>query len=343
MTENEVNDIAKCGIYKNAPLNGKVEETHISWVILTRKHAFKVKKPVRLDFLDFSSVEYRKIQCERELELNKRFSDIYLAVEPVRIVNGRWVIGGGDNADVVDYCVVMRRMAISKRMDNVLRAGRSKPKPILALAADIAAIHSRAEKNFSHFEMERGRQTFNEVNTIRDFAIKKIGRHFGDIITQAANRSDEFLKRFARRIQERIDHGLKRDVHGDLHCRNVFLYNKPVIFDCIEFKDEFRQIDVLYEVAFLCMDIEAFRHKHLSDLLLAEYKKHFPVFQKKEDHELFGYYKALRANIRAKVHALQCQQSNNESEVSFQRDETRKYLVLMNKYMANLNFVRVGY
>lgn len=95
--------LPRCGIYKNAEFHGKVEQTHISWVILTRKRAFKVKKPVCLDFLDFSSVEYRKIQCERELKLNKRFSDIYLAVKPVRIVNGRWIIGGEDNADVVDF------------------------------------------------------------------------------------------------------------------------------------------------------------------------------------------------------------------------------------------------
>lgn len=125
-------------------------------------------------------------------------------------------------------------------------------------------------------------------------------------------------------------------MHGDLHSGNIFLYRKPVLFDCIEFNDEYRQIDVLYEIAFLCMDIEAFHQKHLVKYFLLEYKKHFQCFETKEDEILFTYFKCLRANIRAKVHAMSAGQADTSDELAFHANETKKYLFLMKDYMADL-------
>lgn len=115
--------MASWELFKNKRLGGKVEETHILWVILTRKNAFKIKKPLKLPFLDFSTLELRRKFCEREVELNSRFTDIYLSVLPVRLIDDQWSIGG-EGGKLVDYAVSMKRMALTKRMDNHLGVKR---------------------------------------------------------------------------------------------------------------------------------------------------------------------------------------------------------------------------
>lgn len=335
--ESDIHDIASTGLYKNTRLNGRVEETHISWVILTRKFAFKIKKPLKLGFLDFSTPALRRELCEKELKLNQRFSDIYLDVLPVRSFGKQWIIGGEEDAGVVDHCVVMKRMATSQRLDNVLRDRAVTEKAIRVLAAEIAWFHNKAERVFSPFEIGKARGMFNDIASIGEFASDHLGAQFGQIIKHAIEWSDIFLTDHRLRIQQRIDHGLKRDVHGDLHSGNIFLYRRPVLFDCLEFNDDYRQIDVLYEIAFLCMDLERFGQEHLAEAFLDEYKGHFPAFQQKEDHRLFVYFKSLRANIRAKVHALQWRQADNPSGSSYHLAETSKYLVLMNKYIASMD------
>jgi aminoglycoside phosphotransferase family enzyme len=149
--------------------------------------------------------------------------------------------------------------------------------------------------------------------------------------------SDQFLKSHAARLQQRIDRGFIRDVHGDLHSRNIFLYRKPVLFDCIEFNDPMRQIDVLYEIAFLCMDLEAYGQKNLSRYFLTEYKKKFKCFECKEDESLFIYYKCLRANVRAKVNVMSATQADTSEELHFHSEEAKKYLLLMSDYMKEIS------
>lgn len=341
MKEAEVRDMAVKGVYENAPLRGKVEETHISWVILTRRFAFKIKKPIQLAFLDFSTLELRKRQCERELVLNRRFSDIYLSVSPIRWRGDRWLVGGDERGEVVDYCVVMRRMAVSKRLDNVLRKGNVSERSVRLLASTIASFHSKAPRLFVPFNIAQTRDTFNDIGSIAEPVSSKTGVKFGEIIKRSMEWSNAFLEKHRDRMQERIDHGLKRDVHGDLHCGNIFLYRKPVLFDCIEFNDQFRQIDVLYEIAFLCMDFERFKNRQLAETFLHEYNRHFRVFEEREDASVFIYFKCLRANIRAKVHAIQWQQADNEADTSLQFSETRQYLILMNEYITGMRSLPV--
>jgi aminoglycoside phosphotransferase family enzyme len=204
------------------------------------------------------------------------------------------------------------------------------------LASTIAAFHHTAQKIFTPFDFQSTRNTFNDIDSICEFASEKIGSEFGPIIKRSIEWSDSFLGEHHGRIQQRIDHGLKRDVHGDLHCGNIFLYKKPVLFDCIEFNDHFRQIDVLYEISFLCMDMERYRHKQLSQAFLEEYKKHFPAFLESEDRKLFIYFKSLRANIRAKVHVMQWSQAQSGGEALQHVEEARKYLTLMNEYMGSV-------
>ncbi len=143
MSENEVKILASGGRYGNHMLQGRIEETHISWVILTKKYAFKIKKPLKLSFLDFSTLRKRKTFCHKELQLNRRFSPIYLNVSPVLRNNGMWMIGQGEGK-IVDYAVVMKRLDVTKRMDKFLREKKVRRDHIMSLAKLIASFHSEA-------------------------------------------------------------------------------------------------------------------------------------------------------------------------------------------------------
>jgi len=336
MKESDVRILAAEGTFEGKPLHGTVEETHISWVILTRKDAFKIKKPVKLSFLDFSTLELRKQKCEREIELNSRFSKIYLSVLPIRSVNGNWQIGG-DDGELIDYAVHMKRMSSSKKMDNLLKAGKVNQEALKALAHEVARFHQKAEIITRPFDLDVARNTFNDIQLVLDFVKKELGNQYSEIIEQSVTWSDQFLKSHGGRMQERINRGFIRDVHGDLHSRNIFLYRKPVLFDCIEFNDVMRQIDVLYEIAFLCMDLEAYDQKNLSHYFLAEYKKKFICFECKEDESLFIYYKCLRANVRAKVNVMSASQADTTEELRYHCEEAKKYLLLMSDYMTEIS------
>ncbi len=330
MKESDVKALATKGLFDNNPIKGIIEETHISWVILTQKYAFKIKKPLKLSFLDFSTLKLRKKYCEKEQTLNSRFSPIYLSVLPLRLQNEHWTIGG-NYGQIMDYTIVMKRLALTKRMDNLLKKNKVDSILMEALAAEIVSFHKKAKKVFVPYDPSVSRLTFNDIYAIRDFVLKELGQPFAEIIDESIIWRDTFLKSYTHRIQQRIEAGFKRDVHGDLHCGNIFLYKKPILFDCIEFNDAYRQIDILDEIAFLCMDLEAVGQKHLAQYFLSAYKRQIQCFETPEDEALFIYFKGLRANIRAKVHALSAQTAH---DFKHHLEETQKYLSLMKEYIG---------
>ncbi|UII30661.1 hypothetical protein LVD17_20420 [Fulvivirga ulvae] len=332
MNEDEIASLTKNGIYRGEPLNGELEETHISWVILTKEHVFKLKKPVKLSFLDFSTLNLRNKYCEREVMLNSRFTDIYEAVVPVYHYDDLWYLAEG-NGKIVDYAVQMKRLATARRMDNMLRQNKVRTGDVSILAHQVAAFHKNADKIYRPFELSTARALFNDIGNCINLVEKEIGPAGAETIEQSIKWSDNFLNHHAGRFQDRIDTGLVRDVHGDLHSGNVFIYKKPVIFDCIEFNDQYRQIDVLYEVAFMCMDLEAFHHPQLAEVFLKSYSNNFPCFEVNEDEAIFRYFKCLRANVRAKVQALSIGQSHKEREVRGHIRKVEKYINLMKGYM----------
>lgn len=331
MLESEINELAEHGYFNGSQLQSKLEETHISWVLFTDKYAFKVKKPLKLSFLDFSTLELRKKYCEREVQLNSRFTDIYMNVVSLRYDKDKWQIGG-KHGEIMDYAVQMKKMAAVKRMDKLLMKRKVTEESIHNLAVQVAGFHQKAERIYDPFSLTDAMGLFNDISGTKDFVSKELGPDYVSIIDNAIRWSNAFLKQHMRRFQQRIEEGFKRDVHGDLHSGNVFLYKKPVMFDCIEFNDSYRRIDVLYEVAFMCMDLEAFGQNKLSDAFLKEYNSNLPSFEVEEDKDIFNYFKCLRANVRAKVHALNAVQEHEEA-VKRHINETKKYLKLMSVYM----------
>ncbi|WP_159476566.1 hypothetical protein [Dyadobacter sp. 3J3] len=331
MNDSEIVVLAENGSYNGDRMDGHLEETHISWVLFTHDYAFKIKKPVKLSFLDFSRLGQRKKFCEKELLLNQRFSQIYLDVIPVREKDGDWKLGVGKGR-VVDYAVRMKKMKSAKRMDKLLQKGNVETSHMLALARQVSSFHQKAKIVKKPFDLTEVSDTFDDLKSIHPVVLKELGMEFAEIIDLAVSFSKAFLLLHIKRFRERIRLGFQRDVHGDLHSGNVFLYREPVIFDCIEFNDRYRQIDVLNEIAFLCMDLEFYGQFSLSEIFVNQYVDLLPCFQTAGDNALFIYYKLARANVRAKVHALRVMESGEKGELEF----TRKYLLLMKEYMRQI-------
>lgn len=332
MTRTDIDLFLKTATYQGEPMEGKVEETHISWIIFSKNHVIKIKKPVMLSFLDFSSLEKRKYFCHRELILNQRFSNIYLEVLPVINYTDRWSLGSGEGK-IADYAVLMERMDSSKRMDKMLAENRVQMKDMEALAQEVAAFHQQAEVIDLPFDLEQANELFQDLEQVAPLIEKHLGRDQKKLILRSIEWSNQFLNQYAGRIQERHKSGFVRDLHGDLHGGNIFLYPKPVLFDCIEFNDAYRQIDVLYEIAFLCMELEAGGYQDLSGHFFMQYSQLISCIETQEDKALYQYYKCLRANIRAKVLAIQEKKSPHRKIQNAHLGAIQKYLGMMEKYI----------
>jgi aminoglycoside phosphotransferase family enzyme len=142
-----------------------------------------------------------------------------------------------------------------------------------------------------------------------------------------------FLHTHAQRLQARQKSGFWVDGHGDLHSRNIFLPvdQPPVVFDCLEFNVHFRQSDILNELAFFCMDLEYYGRKDLAEYFLKAYNSKWNCFEQPEDHLLFTYFKAYRANIRLKVTLLQLRQHPKDAAAA---SVALKYWELMRGYLS---------
>lgn len=335
MTREQINNLIQNGLPENGP-QSELVETHISWVLLCPQFVYKIKKPIQYSFLDFSTCEKRKYYCKREIELNKRLThDIYLDVLPITEKYGNFFIGAVEG-EVIDYAVRMRRVDRQKQMDVLLQKDKVTETDINNLAEKIARFHRSALIIYEQ-EISNLQRDFNDLRQETDFLKENLDSECADLITHAICTSHTFLENKQLLLGNRLKGGLFRDCHGDLHSRNIFLLPEPMPFDCIEFNNDFRQIDVLNEVAFLCMDLDAFNRRDLSDLFFNRYIHFFPRAVPNECLELFVYYKAYRANIRAKVNILRARSASNNLERNTSLVEASKYLHLMDGYLKALN------
>ena len=337
MIQEQINSLLLEGDFPEVSAERELIETHISWVILCQRFVYKIKKPIKYSFLDFSTLEKRKKYCKREIELNKRLTDdIYLDVVPINRLNGHFKIGG-NLGTIIDYAVRMLKMDRTKQMDQLLVQNKVTKSDIQNLAKKIAAFHGNTviihQKDVLDIQGK-----FNDLEAEKEYLTAQAnGSMYASIIGSAIKASDHFLKRNKDLLTARLRAGFFKDCHGDLHSRNIFLLPSPQPFDCIEFNDDYRQIDVLNEVAFLCMDLDAFGKKDLSELFLEYYNQFFSSMKSSKEHDLFVFYKAYRANVRAKVNSLRAKSAVNEKERTKALSEVDKYLRLMDSYLKTIS------
>ena len=335
MTRLEINKLIDSGEFPEPTEQRELIETHISWVILCDKFVYKIKKPMKYSFLNFTTPELRKYYCEREIKLNKRLTDnVYIEVVTIR-KDGENINMGGDKGTEIDYAVKMHKLEGEKQMDRLLASNKVKPVDIENLAEKIASFH-KSTKVITQKNLLDIQEDFNDLKSERDYVKKQLGKEYGAMIDKAIDFSDKFIHQHSDLLSTRLKNGFYRDCHGDLHSRNIFLLPEPVPFDCIEFNNEFRQIDVLNEIAFLCMDLDAADRSDFSELFLESYIQQFKAINTQDERNLFVYYKAYRANVRAKVSSLRARSAASEIDKSAALRTAEKYLLLMINYFERI-------
>ena len=302
-------------------------ETHISRVYLTDTHAYKLKKPLDLGFLDFSTLERRGFFCHEEVRLNRRFAPgTYLGVVELREEGGRLRFGG--SGTLVDYAVQMRRLPEARMLDRLLDAGAAElPTEIGRLARHLAIL-------FTASPVCRGEAPGGNAGEIRanwSENLAQTERAVGGPLSAAAHRAMSALivaelDRLTPRFADREARGFVRDGHGDLHPRNICMTEPIQVYDCIEFCRRFRVTDLAGELAFLLMDLDFRGRRDLARSFLDVYLQHAPD---PELATLLPFYKSQRAWIRGKVEAVLAGEDEVAEELrSMALERSRRYFNL---------------
>lgn len=333
MNIDQINKLVDDCLLPDTCENSSLIETHISWVILTDNYAFKIKRPVKLSFLDFSTPDKRKHYCNEEVTLNRRLApEMYIGVFPIKqdLLQGK--MPDKEN-EILDYAVQMKRMDNNKEMDKLLKKNEVSEPKLEKLAQKIAGFHKEAKVIKNAFDTLGFHKEYADILTVSDIIVDQLGREWNTKIERCIARSKNYLNNIRSYNNERIISGFQRDCHGDLNASNIFLYDDPVIFDCIEFSKKFRHIDILNEIAFLCVDIDFYSGEKLSDSFYTSYLQAFGIKEDKMSKNLFLFYKSFRANIRAKVTLISMKDQPDDLEKS---EHARKYIELMEKYCCRL-------
>jgi len=269
------------------PPDVEVHETHASLVFLAGSRAYKMKKPVRFPFLDYSTLEKRKRFCEEEVRLNRRLApSVYVGVVPIT-ADGR-IRGKGE---VLEYAVEMVRLPQDRMLDEMLRREQVTVADVERIADVLAAFHARAERCPSQ-GTEAIRRNFDDAAAY--LPAPWLARLRADHERLRAEMEPLLARRAAQ--------GRVRDGHGDLHAANVCLRgNEVVIYDCIEFEPRFRIGDVAAEIAFLAMDLERYGAWDLSRAFVRRYAERSGDA---EAERLLPFFKPYRACVRGLVESL---------------------------------------
>jgi aminoglycoside phosphotransferase family enzyme/predicted kinase len=330
------------GIYSDKPVKVEMVQTQMSFVFLTGRYVYKVKKPVNLGYLDYSTLDKRKYFCEQEIKLNKRLcDDTYLGVVSIRKdQNGYNLDGPGET---VEYAVKMLTLPQSRMLNVLLDRNQVSSEMIGQLAGKLAEFHAQAENNprinsFGEIQAIR-------VNTEENFS--QTEKYVGTLISASQHRNikaycDAVLAKKSSLFIRRLSEGRIRDCHGDLHSRNI-CFNKGIcIYDCIEFNDRFRYCDVASEIAFLAMDLDHYGRADLSHQFIREY-----IRLSNDDgiEGLLKFYKSYRAFVRGKVMCFKSESpSINELERNQTMESARSYFGLAEAYTRSQPtlFITVG-
>jgi aminoglycoside phosphotransferase family enzyme/predicted kinase len=296
--------LADPAAYPTPPARVEVRQTHISAVFLAGDVVYKIKKPVDLGFLDFSTLENRWHFCQEEVRLNRRLAaDVYLGVVPVTADAGRLRVEGAGTP--VEWAVKMRRLPDAASLLDRVRRGEVGAPEITALARFLADFHRTAERSPAisaggSFAVVAGnaRENFTQAEA-----------HVGATLSRAVFArlrflTDVSLDRLRPLVEARAARGVPCDTHGDLHLDHVYFRpdGGPFAIDCIEFNDRFRHADPAADLAFLLMDLH-FRHR--PDLAADLEREYLRASGDAEMAALLPFYVAYRAAVRGKVEGME--------------------------------------
>ncbi|MBI2478750.1 MAG: phosphotransferase, partial [Planctomycetia bacterium] len=272
-------------------------ETHISWVFLTERFAYKLKKPVRFDFLDFSTAELRRQACENEVRLNRRLAPrVYLGVVPVVLTAAGHLALDGSGVPV-DWVVKMRRLPAENALDVLIRDGSVSPIAIEQLATTLTTFYEKAppvtmtidnyRRNIERHAIANRENRDELAAEMHCLDQRQIRRTHSALL--------RVLKLAPDLLDERVRNGRIVEGHGDLRPEHIYFNPSPVVIDCIEFNQEFRTLDVIDELAFLAMECDLLADEQIAKSIFERY------FERSEDappRQLIDFYRLYRACVR---------------------------------------------
>jgi aminoglycoside phosphotransferase family enzyme/predicted kinase len=299
-------------------------ETHVSLVFLAGDRAYKLKRAVNYPYLDFSTPEHRRRACEAELALNRRTAPtLYLEIRALaRMPDGK--IGFAADGPAIDWVVVMRRFEQSSLFDALAQTGELSALLMSELAHHIAGFHAQAERRFDY----GGAAALTAIAETNYQCL--IGApHVGlarESIDEIRENSLQRLAAVGGLLDRRRADGKVRRCHGDLHLRNICLLDgKPTLFDCLEFSDVLASIDVLYDLAFLLMDLE---HRGLTDFSNLVLNRYLDLTDEDDGLPAMPLFMSLRAAIRAHVTATAMDRAAHAENKREMAAEAHRYLDL---------------
>jgi uncharacterized protein len=317
--------------YPHRPKQVRLVQTHASYVFLGFPYVYKVKKKVNFGFLDFSSLENRRYYSEREVILNRRLCpEIYLGVVPISLTPGKLTFGDGEK--VVEYAVKMRKLQDQYFMLRLLERDKVRTQDLDRIVSKLKGFYETetpTQKITKWGRIEKLKistdENFDQTRPFVGLTISKAA--FAAIVLYTAVFYTQNVQLFKSRVRgHRI-----RDCHGDLHLEHIHLAPKALsIYDCIEFNDRFRYIDVANDVAFLAMDFDHHKRPDLSRKIAARMAD---ALRDNEMLRLMGFYKCYRAYVRGKVESFhQARAEVPETEKKKSRRQARRYFRLALRY-----------
>ena len=328
----------------------KVEETHISWVILTGMYAYKIKKDLKFgEVLDFSKLQLRRTACQREVALNKILcTDMYKGVAQVIISDNNYRDSNKDlklqfvdlnhRSRALEYAVKMKEIPQKFRMDNLIAANKVSLRTIERLAHTLVKFHRDTPTNTTIKRF--GQPKFIKAKVLENFkTFRKLygtGDHNKNYIAKLKKKLISFIENNKTLFHQRIAENKIRDIHGDLYMKNIFIVqqnNKFYLYDRIEFNDSLRYADVAEDVAHICMDLDYQKRSHLKRHFLSSYIEETKDFQL---NSLVYFLMCYKACMRAKVCFFKGINERNSTEKAICLRESNSHLKLATSYLEFL-------
>jgi len=302
--------LSRADAYPDRPANVEIVETHFAWVFLSRRFVYKLKKPIRFRGLDLTTLAARRANCELEVALNRRLADgVYVGVVPLGHNGSGYALESP--IEPVEWLVKMQRLPAERTLDRAARDGTVRADDLVRLVDRLAAYYERAARApWSGADYRRALVARSD-----EYGAELCAYGLGAELTArvraltAAQRT--FIEEHADALDARVAEGRVIDAHGDLRPEHVFLLpDKVQIIDCLEFSAELRLLDSAEEIAFLALELDRLGHAGLASQIVAQYS------QRCADPgaaELAGFYRSMRALVRALLAVLHVQDARTES------------------------------
>jgi uncharacterized protein len=325
--------LASRAVYPDHPDRVEVLETYISWIFLTDRHAYKIKKPVHYGAINYSSSKLRRQACVDELRLNSRLaSRVYQLVQPItRTKSGKMSLDG--DGIPVDWVIRMRRLSETRNLQGLMESGRIQVDDTRALASTLSQFYLNRPPETVRMEVFCERLADN-IQANQSILANGVEPADCEMIRSIHATQFRFLASAARLLDERVVDGRIVDGHGDLRPEHIYLEHHPVVIDCIEYDNSLRQVDAVDDLCCLRMECQRLGHPEVGDEVMAQYKRNA---SDRVPEQLCLFYMCYRACVRAKVASIRGSQLGRSSPGRAAiASQQRQYLQLARQYASEL-------